>query len=288
MAVYKLKALASILALCATLAAATGTQGESVPSAHTETETPYTHEYGAAISDGTVIHSMTVCSIVHETKCVDITSAEGESMQPPPAATDVPSGPPGEQPSVPAGGEQTTYHGQGVSSGTEDVPASSVPIASATVSSVAPGASETNYAPPAGVSDSAASAEHGSVPGANPSVVNPSVVNPSGAIPSEGGEVVPLPSLISTTDVSGNPTILTTLYSEPSAAVGDTATATVVTDSETVYDTAVSGTATGTDAEETDGVTPTGTPTVTASAAAKHLIPGAILGLVGIVFVAIF
>ncbi|UZP42064.1 hypothetical protein NXS19_009880 [Fusarium pseudograminearum] len=276
MAVYKLKALASILALCATLAAATGTQGESVPcmSAHTETETPYTHEYGAAISDGTVIHSMTVCSIVHETNlpCYYRCSLR----------------PPGEQPSVPAGGEQTTYHGQGVSSGTEDVPASSVPIASAIVSSVAPGASETNYAPPAGVSDSAASAEHGSVPGANPSVVNPSVVNPSGAIPSEGGEVVPLPSLISTTDVSGNPTILTTLYSEPSAAVGDTATATVVTDSETVYDTAVSGTATGTDAEETDGVTPTGTPTVTASAAAKHLIPGAILGLVGIVFVAIF
>ncbi|KAM0375026.1 hypothetical protein ACHAPK_003123 [Fusarium culmorum] len=280
MAVYKLKALASIVALCATLATATGTQGESVPSAHTKTETPYTHEYGAGISDGTVIHSMAVCSVVHETKCVDTTSAEGESMQPPPAATDVPSGPPGEQPSVPAGGEQTTYHGQGVSSGTEDVPASSVPIASATVSSVAHGASETNYAPPAGVSDSAASAEHGSVPGANPSVVNPSVANPSGVIPSEGGEVVPVPSLISTTDVSGNPTILTTLYSEP--------TATVVTGSETVYDTAVSGTTTGTDAEETDGVTPTGTPTVTASAAAKHLIPGAILGLVGIVFVAIF
>ncbi|KAF5236638.1 hypothetical protein FAUST_6434 [Fusarium austroamericanum] len=285
MAVYKLKALASILALCATLATATGTQGESVPcmSAHTETETPYTHEYGAGISDGTIIHSMTVCSVVHETKCVDTTSAEGESMQPPPAATDVPSGPPGEQTSVPAGGEQTTYHGQSVSSGTEDVPASSVPIAPVTVSSVTPGASETNYAPPAGVSDSAASAEHGSVPGANPSVVNP-----SGVIPSEGGEVVPVPSLISTTDVSGNPTILTTLYSEPSAAVSDTATATVVTGSETVYDTAVSGTATGTDAEETDGVTPTGTPTVTASAAAKHLIPGAILGLVGIVFVAIF
>ncbi|CAF3486438.1 unnamed protein product [Fusarium graminearum] len=285
MAVYKLKALASILALCATLATATGTQGESVPcmSAHTETETPYTHEYGAGISDGTVIHSMTVCSVVHETKCVDTTSAEGESMQPPPAATDVPSGPPGEQPSVPAGGEQTTYHGQSVSSGTEDVPTSSVPIASVTVSSVAPGASETNYAPPAGVSDSAASAEHGSVPGANPSVINP-----SGVIPSEGGEVVPVSSLISTTDVSGNPTILTTLYSEPSAAVSDTATATVVTGSETVYDTVVSGTATGTDAEETDGVTPTGTPTVTASAAAKQLIPGAILGLVGIVFAAIF
>ncbi|EYB33110.1 hypothetical protein FG05_06076 [Fusarium graminearum] len=285
MAVYKLKALASILALCATLATATGTQGESVPcmSAHTETETPYTHEYGAGISDGTVIHSMTVCSVVHETKCVDTTSAEGESMQPPPAATDVPSGPPGEQPSVPAGGEQTTYHGQSVSSGTEDVPTSSVPIASVTVSSVAPGASETNYAPPADVSDSAASAEHGSVPGANPSVINP-----SGVIPSEGGEVVPVSSLISTTDVSGNPTILTTLYSEPSAAVSDTATATVVTGSETVYDTVVSGTATGTDAEETDGVTPTGTPTVTASAAAKQLIPGAILGLVGIVFAAIF
>jgi hypothetical protein len=98
---------------------------------------------------------------------------------------------------------------------------------------------------------------------------------------------VPLPSLISTTDVSGNPTILTTLYSEPSAAVSDTDTATV-TDSETVYDTTVSGTATGTDAEETEDVTPTGTPTVTASAAAKMLTPGAILGFAGILFAVIF
>ncbi|KAM0240511.1 hypothetical protein ACHAPO_002411 [Fusarium lateritium] len=279
MAVYKLKALASILALCAPLVAATGTQGESAlcMSAHTETETPYTHEYGAAISDGTVIHSMTICSVVHETKCTDTTSVGGESMQPPPAATDVPSAPAGEQPSVPVGGEQTTYHDQGVSSGTEGVPVPSVPIVSTTVTPMASSASESNYAPPVGATDSAASGEQGSVPAANP----------SGAVPSEGGEVVPLPSLISTTDVFGNPTILTTLYSEPSAAVSGTATATV-TESETDYDTAVSGTATGTDAEETEDVTPTGTPTVTASAAAKHLTPGAILGFVGILFVAAF
>ncbi|OBS21869.1 hypothetical protein FPOA_08205 [Fusarium poae] len=286
MAVYKLKALASILALCAPIVAATGTQGESAlcMSAHTETETPYTHEYGAAISDGTVIHSMTICSVIHETKCTDTTSVGGESMQPPPAATDVPSAPAGEQPSAPAGGEQTTYHDQGVSSGTEGVPVPSVPIVSTAVTPLASGASESNYAPPAGVTDSAASGEQGSVPAANPSGAVP-----SGAVPSEGGEVIPLPSLISTTDVSGNPTILTTLYSEPSAAVSDTATATAtITDSETDYDTAVSGTATGTDAEETEDITPTGTPTVTASAAAKHLTPGAILGFVGILFVAIF
>ncbi|RGP72959.1 hypothetical protein FSPOR_2335 [Fusarium sporotrichioides] len=277
MAAYKLKVLASILALCAPFVAATGAQGGSALSAHIETETPYTHEYGAGISDGTVIHSMTICSVVHETKCTDTTSVGDESMQPPPAATDVPSAPAGEQPSVPAGVERTTYHGQGVSSGTEGVPAPFVTLVSTTVTPVAPGASESNYAPPAGVTDSAASGEQGSVP----------ADNPSGVVPSEGGEVVPLPSLISTTDVSGNPTILTTLYSEPSAAVGDTATATA-TESETVYDTAVSGTATGTDAEETDDVTPTGTPTVTASAAAKHLTPGAILGFVGILFFAIF
>ncbi|RGP79997.1 hypothetical protein FLONG3_1941 [Fusarium longipes] len=271
MAVYKLKALVSILAFCAPLVAATGTNGESALciSAHTETEAPYTHEYGAAISDGTVIHSMTVCSVVHETKCTDTTSVGGETMQPPSAATAASS--------VPVG-EQTTYHDQGVSSDTVGVPAPSVPLVSTTITPVAPGASESNYAPPAGASDSAASGEQGSVSAANP---------PGGTVPSAGGEGVPLPSLVSTVDGSGNPTILTTYPSEPSAAVSNTATATV-TDLETAYESTVSGTATGTDAEETDDLTPTGTPTVTASAAAKILTPGAILGFTGILFAVIF
>ena len=70
MSVYKLKTLASILALCAPLIAATDGQGESVQctcsstrcsftsSSHTNislaahTDAPYTHEYGAGISDG--------------------------------------------------------------------------------------------------------------------------------------------------------------------------------------------------------------------------------------------
>ncbi|KAL4722702.1 hypothetical protein ACLX1H_010585 [Fusarium chlamydosporum] len=277
MAVYKLKAIASILAFCAPFAAATGVQGESAPSAHTETESPYTHEYGAAISDGTVIHSMTVCSIVHETKCTDTTSVGDATMQGPSAATAA-SSVVVVQPSVPAGGAQTTYQGQGVPSDTQDVPAPTVPVASATVVPGvpgAPGASGTNYAPPAGASDSAASAEHGSMP----------PINPSGVAPSQGSEGVPpaVPSVISTTDASGNPTMITSVYSQPSAAVSDTVTA-VVTGTETGYDTTVSGTAIGTDAEETGDGTPTGTPGVTASAAAKMLTPGALLGFAGIFF----
>ncbi|KAJ4024297.1 hypothetical protein NW752_002865 [Fusarium irregulare] len=278
MSVYKLKTLASILALCAPLIAATDGQGESVQSAHTDA--PYTHEYGAGISDGSVVHSLTVCSVVHETKCIDTTSVAGETVQPS-AASAASSVLASGQPSVPAGGEQTTYHDEGVSASTEGAPAPTVPVVSTTVvpsAPGAPGASGTNYAPPAGETASAASGAQGSMP----------PVAPSGAVPSDGGVVQPQPSLISTTDVAGNPTVLTTLYSEPSAAASDTATA-VVTDSETVYDTtAVSGTATGTDSEETGDIDATGTPSVTASAASKKLSPGAILGFAAVIFAVVF
>ena len=222
---------------------------------------------------------MTVCSVVHETQCIDTTSVAGETVQPS-AASAVSSALASGQPSVPAGGEQTTYHGEGVSASTEGAPAPTVPVVSTTIVPSAPGApgvSGTNYAPPAGETASAASGAQGSMP----------PVAPSGAVPSDGG-VQPLPSLISTTDVAGNPTVLTTLYSEPSAAASDTATA-VVTDSETVYDTtAVSGTATGTDSEETGDIDATGTPSVTASAASKKLSPGAILGFAAVVFAVVF
>jgi hypothetical protein len=68
-------------------------------------------------------------------------------------------------------------------------------------------------------------------------------------------------------------------------------TAVVVTDSETQHESVVSGTAIDTypsSAEETDESTPTGTPGVTASAAAKLLAPGAALAIAGMLIAVIF
>ncbi|SPJ71600.1 uncharacterized protein FTOL_01328 [Fusarium torulosum] len=274
MAVLKLKVLVSILAICAPLVAGTSPDGESVPclTAQTTTAAPYTYEYGVGTSDGTVIHTLNICTTTREVQCITTTSYGGQSLT---FATIVPS-----VPSIPVGGgqssaagEHTSYHGQGISSLTEVVTA---PSGTNVVPSVVPGvpgvsgsASQPGYSPPADVSTG------GQVPV---------------TVPSNGEGTAPLPSAVSNTDMPGASTGLTTAYEGPSvtdtAVVTDTA---IVTDSETGYDTAVSGTVTdaySSSAGETGEGTPTGTPT--ASGASKMLAPGAALGLAVMLIALVF
>ncbi|KAF4966291.1 hypothetical protein FSARC_6024 [Fusarium sarcochroum] len=263
MAVFKLKALASVLAIVAPYVAGTGVDGETALSAQISTDAAVTLQYGSATSDGTVLYTMSVCAVTHQTECTMVISTSGEAL--PSVATNEPSVPVGGEPSVPAGGEPTTYHGEGMSSLSEGVPAPSETGVEPTGASAV---SEPGYSAPAGTS-----------PGEGPVPV---------PVPSGGGEPVPIPSvIISTTDASGNPTVLTTAYDEPS--VTDTAT---VTGSETVYDTTVvTGTATDSNpssADETEEGTPTGTPSVTATGAAQTLSPGAALAIAGILIAVVF
>ncbi|KAJ4255521.1 hypothetical protein NW762_009518 [Fusarium torreyae] len=259
MAVFKLKALASVLAIVAPYVAGTGVDGETGLSAQISTDAAVTQQVGSATSDGTILYTMSVCAVTHQTECTMVVSTSGEAL--PSVVTNMPSVPVGGQPSVPAGGEPTTYHGEGMSSPSEGAPA---PSETGVEPSGASAISEPGYSAPAGTS-----------PGGEPVPV---------PVPSGGGEPVTIPSvIISTTDASGNPTVLTTAYDEPS--VTDIATATV-TGSETVYDTTiVSGTATDGNPSSADGteeVTPTGTPSVTATGAAQTLSPGAALAIAGI------
>ncbi|KAM0486436.1 hypothetical protein ACHAP7_002236 [Fusarium lateritium] len=283
MAVLKLKVLASILAICAPLVAGTSPDGESVPclTAQTTTAAPYTYEYGVGTTDGTVIHTLNICTTTQEVQCITTTSFGGQSLT---FATIVPSVPVGGGQSS-AAGEHTSYHGQGMSSLTEVVP---VPSGTNVVPSVVPGIPSAPSVP--GVPG---------VPGVSGSASQPGYSPPAGVstggqvpvpVPSNGEGTAPLPSAVSNTDISGVPTGLTTAYEGPSvtdtAVVTDTA---IVTDSETGYDTAVSGTATDaypSSAGETGEGTPTGTPT--ASGATKMLAPGAALGLAVMLIALVF
>ncbi|KAF5027273.1 hypothetical protein F66182_616 [Fusarium sp. NRRL 66182] len=272
MAVFNLKALASVLALIAPLGVSATDDGQTSLSAQTLTDAPVTEQYGSATSDGSVLYTMSVCVVTHQTECSEVISTGGEVL--PSAATNEASIPVGGQPSVPAGGEPTTYHGEGISSPTEGVPA---PSETGLQPSGVPTGSEPGYSVPAA----------GTAPGEQPVPV-PSNGGEPVPVPSDGGEPVPVPSvIISTTDASGNPTVLTTAYDDEPSVTG-TAT---VTGSETVYETAVSGSYTEVNpssAEETEESTPTGTPGVTATGAGSTLSPGAILGLAGILIAAVF
>ncbi|KAF5653907.1 hypothetical protein FHETE_11359, partial [Fusarium heterosporum] len=177
MAVLKLKVIASILAVCAPLVAGTSPDGESVPclTAQTTTAQPYTYEYGVGTTDGTAIHSLKICTTTHEVQCITTTSFGGQSLS---FATVVPSAPVGGGQSS-AAGEQTTYHGQGMSSLTEVAP---VPSGSNVVPSNIPGIPSAPGAPGAtGVSD---------VPGASSGASQPGYSPPAGA---STGEQVPIP-----------------------------------------------------------------------------------------------
>ncbi|KAJ4070610.1 hypothetical protein NW756_007296 [Fusarium oxysporum] len=268
MAVLKLKAIAIILAFCAASVAATGGETATCLSDHTITETAVT-DAGYSISDGTLVSTMNICTVTHETKCDHVASVPYSVEMHPSSAAGMPSAPTGA--TAPADSSATSVGAQGVSATTEAGPPAEQTGAQSTGAPVvpvvpAPPSSGPSYVPGPGT----ASGEQGT---------NPSPTNSAGV-------EKPSPSaVVSATDVPG---VQTTTAAYGSSV---TDTAVVVTDSETGYETAISSTATDTypsSAEETDESTPTGTPGVTASAAAKMLAPGAALSIAGMLIAVIF
>ncbi|KAF9769076.1 hypothetical protein IL306_013560 [Fusarium sp. DS 682] len=269
MAVLKLKVIASILAFCAASVAATEGESATCLSDHLTTDIPST-EYGVATSDGTVISTMNICTITRETQCGHVVSIISSVKMHPSVSTGMPSLPVGGATVSISSPDSSILSAKGVStSATQGVPpaeqtgaqSTSVPVSPAP----APAPSGTNYVSAPGT----ASGEQGPGPMPSNSAVGK---NPSS------------PAVISTTDASGVPTV-NTAYA--SSVTGTAA----VTDSDTGYETIVSGTATDaypSSAEKTDESTPTGTPGVTASAAAKMLAPGAALGIAGMLIAVIF
>ncbi|KAF4449775.1 hypothetical protein F53441_6970 [Fusarium austroafricanum] len=262
MAVLKLKVVVSILAFCAASVVGTDHEDESTRcmSAQTSIDSPVTH-YGFATSDGTVVSTMNICTVTHETHCASAAPVVSSVVVHPSAPTVMPSNPAGDNPTVPAGNSQTTYNAQDVTSATGVVPPAEQTGGQSTGAPVVPGipgTSETVYVPPG---DTSLGQQ-----GPNPTqTMSEGTMNPS------------VTAIISTTDASGNPTVLSTVI-VPS--VTDSA---AVTGSENGYDTSVSGSA-----EETAEGTPTGTPGVTATGAAKRLAPGAALGVAGMLIAVVF
>ncbi|KAF5247886.1 hypothetical protein FANTH_6167 [Fusarium anthophilum] len=263
MAVLKLKAVATILAFCAASVAATGGETATCLSAHTTTETAVT-DSGYTVSDGITVPTMNICTVTHETQCNQVTSGPYSVEMQPSSAAGIPPVPTGATPP-----DSSTISGaQGTSASTEAGPPAEqtgAPSAGVPVVPMPPSSGPSYVSGPGSVP-----AEQGTNPGPTNSA---GVENPS-------------PSAVdSVTDVSGVQTT-TAAYG---SSVSDTAV--VVTDSETGYESVISGSATDTypsSAEETDESTPTGTPGVTASAAAKMLAPGAELGIAGMLIAAIF
>ncbi|KAG7418048.1 hypothetical protein Forpe1208_v005004 [Fusarium oxysporum f. sp. rapae] len=266
MAVLKLKAIAIILAFCAASVAATG--GETATSDHTTTETAVT-DAGYSISDGTLVSTMNICTVTHETKCDHVASVPYSVEMHPSSAASIPSAPTGA--TVPADSSATSVGAQGVSATTEAGPPAEQTGAQSTGAPAvpvvpAPPSSGPSYVP--GPGTASGEQDTNASPTNSAGIENPS---PSAAV--------------SATDVPG---VQTTTAAYGSSV---TDTAVVVTDSETGYETAISSTATDTypsSAEETDESTPTGTPGVTASAAAKMLAPGAALSIAGMLIAVIF
>ncbi|KAF5537396.1 hypothetical protein FMEXI_9948 [Fusarium mexicanum] len=264
MAVLKLKAVATILAFCAASAAATGGETATCLSAHTTTETAVT-DSGYTVSDGITVPTMNICTVTHETQCNQVTSGPYSAEMQPSSAADIPPVPTG---ATPPDSSAISVGAQGTSASTEAGPPAEqigAPSAGVPVVPMPPSSGPSYVSGPGSVP-----AEQGTNPGPTNSA---GVENPS-------------PSAVdSVTDVSGVQTT-TAAYG---SSVSDSAV--VVTDSETGYESVISGTATDTypsSAEETDESTPAGTPGVTASAAAKMLAPGAALGIAGMLIAVIF
>ncbi|KAF5689434.1 hypothetical protein FDENT_4454 [Fusarium denticulatum] len=258
MAVLKLKAVATILAFCAASVAATGGETATCLSAHTTTETAVT-DSGYTVSDGTIVSTMNICTVTHETQCNQVTSVPYSIAMQPSSAAVIPPAPTG---GTPPGSSAISVGVQGTSASTEAVPPAEQTGSPSTGVPVVPIPSSSG---PSYVS------EPGSASGKQ-ETNSASVENPS---PSAVDSVTDVPSVQTTTVAYGS-------------SVSDTAV--VVTDSETRYESVVSGTATDTypsSAEETDESTPTGTPGVTASAAAKMLAPGAALAIAGMLIAVI-
>ncbi|KAF4957697.1 hypothetical protein FGADI_2936 [Fusarium gaditjirri] len=268
MAVLKIKAIAIILAFCAASVAATGSETATCLSDFTTTETAMT-DAGYATSDGTLVSTMNICIVTHETNCNHVASVPYSTEMHPSSAVGMPSAP--TEATAPADSSATSVGAKGVSttietgSPAEQTGAQSTGTPESPIVPVPPSSGLSYISGPG-----TASGEHG----ANPSPTNSAgVENPS---PS---------AAVSTTEVPGAQTTTAAYGSSVSG------TAVVVTDSETGYETAISGTATDTylsSAEETDESTPTGTPGVTASAGAKMLAPGAALSFVGMLIAVIF
>ncbi|KAF5616320.1 hypothetical protein F52700_13123 [Fusarium sp. NRRL 52700] len=266
MALLNLKAVASILAFCAASVAATGGETATCLSAHTTTETAVT-DSGYTISDGTTVSTMNICTVTHETQCNQVASVPHSAEMHPSSAPGIPPAPTSATP--PADSSATSIGAQGASTSTEagtpaeqtGAPSTGIPVVPM------PPSSGVSYVSGPG----SASAEQ---------ETNPSPTNSAGAENSSPSGVG------SATGVSSVQTTATAAYG---SSVSDTAV--VVTDSETGYGSVVSGTATDaypSSAEDTDESTPTGTPGVTASAAAKMLAPGAALSIAGMLIAVIF
>ncbi|KAF5717494.1 hypothetical protein FMUND_5790 [Fusarium mundagurra] len=265
MAVLKLKAVATILAFCAAASvAATGGETATCLSAHTTTENAVT-DSGYTVSDGTTVSTMNICTVTHETQCNQVTSASYSVEMHPSSASGIPPAPSG---ATPPDSSAISVGTQGTSASTEVVPPAEqtgAPSSGVPVIPIPP-SSGPSYVPGPG----SASAEQTTNPGPTNSA---GIENPS---PSSVDSVTDVPGAQTTTAAYGS-------------SVSDTVV--VVTDSETRYESVVSGTATDTypsSAEEIDESTPTGTPGVTASAAAKVLAPGAALGIAGMLIAVIF
>ncbi|KAF4494769.1 hypothetical protein FAGAP_9113 [Fusarium agapanthi] len=264
MAVLKLKAVANILAFCAASVAATGGETATCLSAHTTTENAVT-DSGYTISDGITVPTMNICTVTHETQCNQVTSGSYSVEMQPSSAAGIPPAPTG---ATPPDSSAISVGAQGTSASTEaGLPAEQTGAPSAGVPVIPiPPSSGPSYVSGPG----SASAEQGTNPGPTNSA---GVENPSTS------------AVDSVTDVPGVQTT-TAAYG---SSVSDTAV--VVTGSETGYESVISGTAADiypSSAEETDESTPTGTPGVTASAAAKMLAPGAALAVAGMLIAVIF
>ncbi|KAF5593272.1 hypothetical protein FPCIR_5277 [Fusarium pseudocircinatum] len=261
MAILKLKAVATILAFCAASVVATGGETATCLSAHTTTETAVT-DSGYTVSDGTIVSTMNICTVTHETQCNQVTSVPYSIAKQPSSAVVIP---PASTGGTPPGSSAISVGAQGTSASTEAVPPAEQTGSPSTVVPI-PSSSGLSYVSGPG----SASGKQETNPGPTNSA---GIENPS---PSAVNSVTDVPGVQTTTAAYGS-------------SVSDTAV--IVTDSKTRYESVVSGTATDTypsSAEETDESTPAGTPGVTASAAAKMLAPGAALAIAGMLIAVTF
>ncbi|KAF7546382.1 hypothetical protein G7Z17_g8473 [Cylindrodendrum hubeiense] len=169
MAVFKINNLASAMALLGVFASTV--LAEAAYSDCSSTLPPVTQETGLTTSEGTVLYTWSVCTVVHQTACSVDTSISG--AVPPPVPT-------GSAATVPGEGEISSYaeaeHETSVHG--ENQPSQSVPYESIPASGSQPGYS----APPPGATGPGESGQP-SVPGETATAVTYTSGNPSSAYP---------------------------------------------------------------------------------------------------------
>ncbi|KPM44243.1 hypothetical protein AK830_g2304 [Neonectria ditissima] len=172
MAVFKMNALASVMALVGVFASA------SVATASysdcSSTLPIVTQEYGSTTSDGTALYTWSVCTVVHNTQC-EVASSIDTAVPSVPTAATVPG--PGGLSSYGEGEHYTSVHGENQPSLSVSVPQGSVPA----------GGSQPGYSVPA------SGATTGTGEGSQPSVTGETV---TGATHASGhsSSVYPVPS----------------------------------------------------------------------------------------------